>query len=387
MPEKRITVWVQRFNDRGNLVLQWIDPATNRRRSQSAGTSDPVLAEEARKDLEYELAHGRHQEASRMTWAAFRECFEDEHLPGCRPGTREVFAAMFGDFEAICNPRTLRGVNERTLSAFAAGLRKRPGRKGFLEASTIHTKLRFLHIALAWAASQKLLVECPKFPTVNVVERDPQPVPAESFERLLAKADDPEMRTYLLCGWLAGLRRNEALLLEWEPSELVPWVNWDQERIVLPAQFVKGKRDQWIPLDPELREALEALPRHGKRVFHFTSQRTKGPLEGPSLSLRISELARRAGVKLTMHTLRKGFGCRYAGKVPAQVLQKLMRHRNIALTMKFYANVDDAVEEAVLGSKRNRLRNRKGSADGVEGREEGAKPGGNEGKGDGTKKV
>jgi hypothetical protein len=50
-----------------------------------------------------------------------------------------------------------------------------------------------------------------------------------------------------------------------------------------------------------------------------------------------------------MHSLRKGFGCRYAAKVPAQVLQKLMRHSNIKTTMDYYANVDDAVEQAVLG--------------------------------------
>ena len=50
-----------------------------------------------------------------------------------------------------------------------------------------------------------------------------------------------------------------------------------------------------------------------------------------------------------MRTLRNGFGCRYAGKVPAQVLQKLMRHANIKTTMEYYANVDDAVMRAVLG--------------------------------------
>jgi integrase len=69
------------------------------------------------------------------------------------------------------------------------------------------------------------------------------------------------------------------------------------------------------------------------------------------------EVARQAGVKLTMKSLRKGFGCRYAGKVPAQVRQKLMRHSNIAITMDYYANVDDAVEEAVLGPRRNTSRN------------------------------
>jgi hypothetical protein len=46
----------------------------------------------------------------------------------------------------------------------------------------------------------------------------------------------------------------------------------------------------------------------------------------------------------------------YAGKVPAQVLQKLMRHSNIKVTMTYYANVDDAVEDAVLGKSRVTLR-------------------------------
>jgi integrase len=75
------------------------------------------------------------------------------------------------------------------------------------------------------------------------------------------------------------------------------------------------------------------------------------------MSDRVVRLAKKAGVRLTMHTLRKGFGCRYAGKVPAQVLQKLMRHRRIKTTMDYYANVDAAVMEAVLGAKRNDSRN------------------------------
>jgi integrase len=68
-------------------------------------------------------------------------------------------------------------------------------------------------------------------------------------------------------------------------------------------------------------------------------------------------LALAAGVKLTMKSLRRGFGCRYAGKVSAQVLQKLMRHANIRTTMDSYANVDEAAMEAVLGPKRNTSRN------------------------------
>jgi hypothetical protein len=41
MPDKRATVWVQRFKDRPTLMRQWIEPATGRRKSKSAKTARP----------------------------------------------------------------------------------------------------------------------------------------------------------------------------------------------------------------------------------------------------------------------------------------------------------------------------------------------------------
>jgi integrase len=363
MGESRINAWVQRFPDRTNLVLQWFDPETGKRKSKSAETADEDEAEKARGDLEYELNHGTYRETARMSWEKFRESFEDVYLPDCRPGTRKVFQNVLNLFERICSPTSLRGVNERMVSRFVVGLRKTPGRrsKEGMMPSTIRVRLQFLHTALSWAVSQKLLPAVPSFPEVTVTEKMPQPIPAEAFERLLAKAPDAHMRAYLLCGWLSGLRRNEALYLEWEPTETAPWLDLGRNRIILPAEFVKGKKDQWVPLDPELRKVLEALPKTGKRVFRFVSSKTGEPMLPGSLSKVIVKLAKKAGVNLSMHTLRKGFGCRYASKVPAQVLQKLMRHRNIKTTMDFYANVDDAVEEAVLGPKCNSKCNTAGS--------------------------
>jgi integrase len=141
-----------------------------------------------------------------------------------------------------------------------------------MAASTVKVRLQYLHTALSWAVEQKLLPELPRFPAVKVPKKDPQPVPAESFERLLARAGDPQMRAYLLAGWLAGLRLNEALALEWEPSEKAPYLDLPRDRIVLPAEFVKAVKDQWVPVDPMLRVTLESLPRHGTRVFRFTDR-------------------------------------------------------------------------------------------------------------------
>src|SRR5262249_12241201 len=105
-----------------------------------------------------------------------------------------------------------------------------------------------------------------------------------------------------------------------------------------------------------LREALEALPRQGSKVFRFCDRKGR-LLTTTGVSQRVVALAKKAGVRLSMHSLRKGFGCRHASKVPAQVLQKLMRHANIKVTMDYYANVDEAAEEAILGPRRNGSRN------------------------------
>lgn len=87
-------------------------------------------------------------------------------------------------------------------------------------------------------------------------------------------------------------------------------------------------------------------------MFRFTD-RDGTPLLVGGISERVRYLAKKAGERIDYKALRRGFGCRYAGKVPAQVLQKLMRHRKIETTMTYYANVDDAVEAAVLGTRNN----------------------------------
>jgi integrase len=148
---------------------------------------------------------------------------------------------------------------------------------------------------------------------------------------------------------------SEAFLLEWKETTEAPYLDFARDRIILPAEYVKADRDQWLPLDAELKAALEALPRRGRKVFRFVNSRGELLLAG-GVSQRVVKLAGRAGVKLTMKALRRGFGCRYAGKVPAQVLQKLMRHAKISTTLDYYANLDDAVEQAVLGDRRNKMR-------------------------------
>jgi integrase len=352
MRAKRITVWIQNFKDRPHAVLQWTDPDTGKRKSETAGTGNAKKAEKARADKEYELNHGIYQEASRMTWEQFREMFEEEHEAGLRDRSREKYECVFDVFEAEVGPKLLRGVNERTLAAFVRALRvrKRPGKKPGLEPITIRNYLVALKTALGWAQRQKLIPAVPNFPTIKVPKKKPQPVPAESFEKLLDKAPDDLWRAYLLCGWWGGLHLSEASHLRWDSQDKFPWIDFKGNRIVLPAEFAKSGEDQSVPLHQVLREALAALPRSTTKVFPFRSVRTGGPLTRGGISSNVRELARRAGVKLSMHRLRKGFGCRVAkqlGKGNAPILHTLMRHSSMQITMDYYASVDDATQAAI----------------------------------------
>jgi integrase len=350
--EQRISVYLLKPNDRPFFKLEWVVPGTDIRRSKSAKTADPAEAERKRADLEYELNHGLHHDPCALTWEAFRQVFEDEVLSGLRPKTREKYGSVFDVFEQIARPLKLRDVDERCLSRFAAGMLRREVRGGKvgLAAWTQRNYLVALKTALGWAVEQGMLPALPKCRKIKVPKKKPQPIAAEDFEKLLAQAPDDTWRAYLLCGWWAGLRLSEARELRWEPSDAKPWLDLPRNRIVLPAAFAKSDEDQSVPLHPVLREALEKVPRVAVGVFPFRSRRGGGPLSDAGLSQYVRMLAKRAGVLLSMHRLRKGFGCRVAkqlGKGNAPLLHTLMRHSSMQVTMDFYASVDDAVQDAI----------------------------------------
>jgi integrase len=141
--------------------------------------------------------------------------------------------------------------------------------------------------------------------------------------------------------WYSGMRRNEMLDLRWGANEGMPWIDFDRGKIQIPAEYNKADRDQWIPLHPELAAILEPLRQPRGRVFRISPSPTV-------VSRTFGKLAKKAGLKITLHDLRRSFGSRYAACVPAQVLQRLMRHADIKTTLQFYVDLDDVLDEAIL---------------------------------------
>jgi integrase len=301
-----VKVWVQAFKGRKFLYLQWHDPHTGERKTETTETADPDVAKKKRGEREYELNHGLYEAQSKLSWEQFREMFEAEYAAGLRERSQEKFTCVFDVFESVAAPKKLRAVNERVLSTFVTALRTRKRRGGGVGLSpiTIKNYLIALKTALGWAVQQKLIPALPAFPAVKVPKKKPQPVPSEAFERMLEYAPDAHWRAFLLCGWWAGLRLSEALHLRRACNDKRPWLDLDNDRIILPAEFAKSDIDQWVPLHPTLREALQDLPDTGDEVFPFRSRNGGVSLTRNGVTNRVILIAKRAGVRLSMHRLR-----------------------------------------------------------------------------------
>jgi integrase len=325
------------MNDRRFFKLEWVEPDTGRRRSRSARTADASIAQKARTDLEYELNHGLAREPSKMPWDKFRQVYEDEKLAGAREATRKKAGYVFDSFAEVAHPKNLGVVNERMLSLYTTRLRE----NGYKPA-TIRGHLAYLRAALRWAADQKLIpaapkVVMPKLPKKKIIRK----IVAEEFERLLQFAPDDCWAAFLSTAWHTGMRRNEMLDLAWESDSGRPWVDFSQRRIWIPAAYNKSDADQWVPLHPELAAVLALRQQTLGKIFPLS----ESPRE---VSRKFTRIARKAGLKITLHDLRRSFGSRYAAVVPAPVLQRLMRHADIKTTLAYYTNVDDVLEEAIL---------------------------------------
>lgn len=345
-PEKPVVVWIQDRPSRF-LTLEWTDPKTGKRRQRSSKTDDWKVAETQRAALEYELNHGTFKDTSRISWKDFREKVRREYAVHIRTRSAEKIETVLDAFDRLSPASKLSEVDESKVSNFAAKLRTEKSKKGKLyEPVTIRNYLVDLRTVLNWAESLKLTT-CPSFPTIKVPKRLPRPVPAEAFERLLAAVPDERWRALLLCGWLAGLRINESLRLCRRPCGGEPYVDWERDVIVLPPPSNKSGDDQEIPLSKTLRIALASIPSEGDRILDIRNQRTGEPITRPGASKLVCNWAAKAGVKLSAHKMRSGYGSRLASKVQPQVLQRLMRHADVATTMGFYANVDEAARAAI----------------------------------------
>jgi integrase len=330
-----IKVTVVKYPDRKQLMLRYTDPVTGIHKAKSARTTSRREAERAAAKWEAELQEGRYQPTVRITWAEFRERYEDEKLASLSPNTAETASTTFNHLEKLINPKNLQVLDATTLSRFQAALRK----TGIKETS-IATHLRHLRAALSWAVAMQLLpvrpdIQMPKRAKGRTLMRG-RPITAEEFDRLLAavpkvrKNDAAAWEFYLRGLWLSGLRLEESTILSWDlDASITVDFKGRRPRLRIYAEAEKGHQDRLLPMTPDFAEFLLAVPREEREGPIFKLPNPAGKQMTAKRACRIiSDIGRKAGVVVnkaegkfaTAHDLRRSFGTRWASRVKPATL-------------------------------------------------------------------
>lgn len=370
----QIKVHVVKYKTRPNLVMRYVDPLTGKQVAKSAKTTRRRDAERAAAKWESELREGRYQRQSRMTWAEFRERYEEEKLATLSPKTLSAWEAASNHLERVIAPKHLASIDASVLSQFQAKLLG-----AGMKQTTLASHLRSLRAGFSWAERRGLIMKAPRvdMPKLTKGERTMRgrPITAEEYERMLAKTpsvrkQDAERWKRLLRGlWLSGLRLSEALQLSWDPDAAITVrLSGKYPTLRIWAEAQKSKRDGLLPIAPEFAEFLLATPeadRHGL-VFGIEGLVRGKPIDTQRASRIVAKIGEAALVVVdpnvirlrvdkktgevsrvpkcaTAHDLRRAFGTRWSKRVMPVMLQKLMRHASVETTMRYYVehNADD----------------------------------------------
>lgn len=141
-------------------------------------------------------------------------------------------------------------------------------------------------------------------------------------------ADNPYLKAVILLALDAGLRRNEALTLDWHD------IDFDRGYIRVQSEHTKTQKSRNIPLRERLKAELLALPNFDAqgRIFPFADFKRSW-----ATALRV------AGIEgLTFHDLRRTFVTRLSVMgVPLAVAGKLAGHSTLSTTQRHYVSTDD----------------------------------------------
>lgn len=359
----RISVYVvdlsTELKPRKFFYFQWVDPVTGRRRTQSSKCTTRRTAERAAKEFEDRLNNLLPRGDGSIDWAKFLELFDREHLQSLNTSSRRRARSIYNVFQKTVAPQNLSKITTGVLSSYATILRK----EGRSE-STIVAHLSRLTTLLRWAVDRGYLSAVPRMPRVTKTRNRAKgrPLNDDEFVRLLCSVRKivgdtaaPSWSRLLIGLWLSGLRIEESVRLVWgdgKRHESTLWIDTISGKYPLlgvVAEAEKGNQDRLLPLTPDFGRWLLNTPQHQRTgpVFPLVKRRRKDVVNADHVSKVISEIGILSKVQVnssgkfaSAHDLRRTFGLRWSQRLMPAELQQLMRHADIATTMRFYAMVE-----------------------------------------------
>jgi integrase len=190
---------------------------------------------------------------------------------------------------------------------------------------------RCLHDAVEWG----LLVAVPKLKMLREPPSQFDFLSHEEANLLIAAMTIGPWRTMVVLALNTGLRIGELFGLQWKDVDLAA------RQLVVRRSIVRGivgstknNRERQIPLSAAAAVALAAMPRDNQLVFH---DKNGNPLIYVTARYHIAQACTRAGLRYVhWHVLRHTFASwLVADSVPLPVVQGLLGHSNIEMTMRY----------------------------------------------------
>ena len=206
-------------------------------------------------------------------------------------------------------------------------------------------------------------------------------VTGEEFDRLIAAV--PKTRPHDADAWvrylrglyLGGLRLEESLALSWDDdAPFAVDLSGRRPAFRIAAAAQKSRRDERLPMTEDFYRLIIETPEAERvgPVFKLNGLKTGTPITPKRVCRLVSKIGKRAGVVVasidkrkrvdgkivttpgkkfaSAHDLRRSFGTRWAKRVMPPILQRLMRHRSISVTLTYYVTMDaDAVSDEIWG--------------------------------------
>lgn len=323
-----------------NIELYFVDPLTGRERTQSSGTRDQREADRAAQKWEHKLEQEGY--AKDMAWTPARELWLASVRNGRAKSTYADYVRALDLFEEMIGPtRSMAAITTLTLDRFVAKVRE----AGIIKKnSTLALRLKGLRLFFRWCASRDIIAKVPLFPMPRIPpgeETGGNPITSDQFKQLLALLPAP---TQVIARgmWLSGLRPGEAIALHWSEGLVVLHLDGPRSYIHFEPEGQKSRRREDMPLTKEFVEFLEQLPHREGFVLNPANRRRQ------TIGENFLYAAGKLSFPVTPKLMRKSFATRWAMVLNHIELQALMRHKDIRVTLKYYAKFTrDQIQQGV----------------------------------------
>lgn len=273
-----------------------------------------------------------------LTTSPIRQAFEDFLLSReamrCTPATLEHYRYSAGAFITWLELRNVTHPEEVKPSHVREWLAGMPKAKD----TTLHAKARGVRTMLRFWLAEKYLPEAVIFAMPRLEKKRLPYLSPEQFKKALKAAPTTRDRALLLFFVDSGIRRAEALALNWED------VNFQTGAVII--RCGKGNKARVTAIGAHTRRSLITYRQSRKVGDNDPLFQTDEGMRLTPIGLRsvFERLGKRAGFKTSPHMLRRTCAVQsLRGGMDVITLQKILGHADVSMTAHYCELLTDDV--------------------------------------------